>query len=133
MQSLTGQLQAIFGLVVFLSIAWGLSERRAMPDWRLVSVGLGLQLVIALIMFKIPAIQGVLAVLNQGVNAIAAATEAGTRFVFGYLGGDPANLGLVDRSGCQDLAREYLDELRGVSGEAARIAEKSRATSFGSD
>ena len=92
MQSLAGQAQAVLGLLVFISIAWALSERRTLPDWRLITVGLGLQLIIALIMFKIPAIQGVLALLNSAVNAIASATEAGTQFVFGYLGGDPANV-----------------------------------------
>lgn len=92
MQSVTGQIQAIFGLMIFISIACALSERRAWPNWRLIFVGLGLQLIVALIMFKLPIVQTVLAWLNKGVNAIASATEAGTQFVFGYLGGEPANI-----------------------------------------
>ncbi|HIG43470.1 MAG: nucleoside transporter C-terminal domain-containing protein [bacterium] len=92
MQSVTGHLQAVFGLIVFILIAWGLSERRSRPDWRLISVGLGVQVVIALLMFKVPAIQSLLGLLNQGVIAMVSATETGTQFVFGYLGGDVSNV-----------------------------------------
>ena len=88
MQSLFEHLQALFGLAIFILIAWGMSERRERLDWRLIVVGFGLQFAIGLIMFKIPAIKIGLGLMNDGVRAIAAATQAGSVFVFGFLGGD---------------------------------------------
>ncbi len=44
---------------------------------------------LAVLLLKIPALKQVLAAVNDAVNAIAAATRAGTSFVFGYLGGAP--------------------------------------------
>src|SRR5204863_8015314 len=44
-------------------------------------------LVTAIILIKIPQVVAAFAYVNQAVGAIAAATRAGTSFVFGYLGG----------------------------------------------
>ncbi len=55
-------------------------------------IGIVLQFVIALIMFKIPFVQTVLVWMNSGVAAISSATEAGTGLVFGYLGGNPGEV-----------------------------------------
>lgn len=82
-------LQALFGLVVFIALAWALSETRRLPDWKVITAGLGLQIVVALLMLWVPLVQDVLKLLNEGVSAISLATEAGTKFVFGYLGGQP--------------------------------------------
>lgn len=82
-------LQALFGLVVFIGLAWVLSEKRSLPDWKVILAGLGLQVAVALLMLKVPLVQDALKLLNAGVSAIALATEAGTQFVFGYLGAQP--------------------------------------------
>lgn len=86
------QLQAILGLAVFISIAVLFSEQRRLPNWRLLAAGLGLQIIFALLVFRIDFIRQVLYGINLAVAAIVSATEAGTLFVFGYLGGDPANV-----------------------------------------
>jgi CNT family concentrative nucleoside transporter len=75
--------------VVFIALAWVLSEQRRLPDWKVIAAGLGLQIAVALLMLWIPLVQDALKLLNEGVSAISLATEAGTRFVFGYLGGQP--------------------------------------------
>ena len=85
-------LQALLGIFVFIAIAVGCSEDRRLPNWKLLAVGLGLQLLIAFVVFQLEFVQRVLAAINQGVAAIVAATEAGTMFLFGYLGGDPADV-----------------------------------------
>ncbi len=82
-------LQVLLGLIVFIALAWALGESRKLPDWKVITAGLALQVVIALLMLWVPLVQDALQLLNQGVSAIANATEAGTRFVFGYLGGQP--------------------------------------------
>ncbi|MGH8658321.1 MAG: Na+ dependent nucleoside transporter N-terminal domain-containing protein, partial [Gammaproteobacteria bacterium] len=48
-----------------------------------------IQLGIALVFLKFPPLRQVFSVLNQSVLALQGATEAGTSFVFGYLGGAP--------------------------------------------
>ncbi|MFZ3035311.1 MAG: nucleoside transporter C-terminal domain-containing protein [Parvibaculum sp.] len=83
-------LQSAFGLAVIICLGWSLSERRAAFSLRQVLAGVALQIVIALVMLKLPvARQGLLA-LNSAVDALNKATLAGTGFVFGYLGGGPA-------------------------------------------
>lgn len=82
-------LQGAFGLLVLTAIAWLISENRRALRWRVPVAGLGLQLVIALLVLRLPQARSVFASLNDGVVALQNATEAGTSFVFGYLGGGP--------------------------------------------
>jgi len=51
------------------------------------AVGLGLQIVIALVLLKMPIAKDFFLLLGDGVQAILTATKIGTTFVFGYLGG----------------------------------------------
>jgi concentrative nucleoside transporter, CNT family len=82
-------LQSAFGVVALLAIAWLLSEARRAVPWKQVGLALAVTVVIALAMLKIPQVVAAFAYVNQAVGAIAAATRAGTSFVFGYLGGGP--------------------------------------------
>lgn len=84
--------QATLGVFAFIGIAIVLSEQRRLPNWRLVAGGLGLQIAFALLAFRFEALQVVLQAINRVVQAITAAVESGTSLVFGYLGGDPANV-----------------------------------------
>ena len=84
--------QATLGIFAFIGIAIVLSEQRRLPNWRLVAGGLGLQFAFALLAFRFEALQVVLQAINRVVQAITAAVESGTSLVFGYLGGDPANV-----------------------------------------
>lgn len=79
--------QGIIGIIALLGIAWAFSENRKARPWRLVIGGLGVQLVLALILLKIPVFRDVFLSLNNVVLALQDATRAGTSFVFGYLGG----------------------------------------------
>lgn len=84
--------QALFGIVVFVAIAVVLSEQRTLPGWRLLVAGLGLQFLFAFAVFNLNFLQQILGLINRGVNAVVNATESGTLFIFGYLGGDPLNV-----------------------------------------
>ncbi len=79
---------ALLGLVVFPLLAWGLGEHRNRVRWRLVGLGLLLQVFLAAALLYLPVMQAVFGGLNQGVLALQEATEAGTTLVFGYLGGE---------------------------------------------
>lgn len=83
------RLQSLAGFLAFAVLAWLLSEKRGRVDLRVVLSGMLLQVVIALILLKIPGIQLVFFWLNRAVEALEESTRAGTSFVFGYLGGAP--------------------------------------------
>ena len=85
----TLQLQSGFGLLGLCLLAWALGGFRRGVAWRVVVVGIGLQILLALALLHIPAMRAVFSVFGQGVNALAEATRAGTSLVFGYLGGAP--------------------------------------------
>src|SRR5207244_7009214 len=70
-----------------LLFAWGLSEDRFRVPWRIVIVGVLLQFGLVLLLARFPPIAAVFLLLNRAVEAVQKATEAGTSFVFGYLGG----------------------------------------------
>src|SRR6202035_323521 len=82
-------LQSTLGILVILALAWLISENRRAVNWRQAGIALGVTLLLALVMLKVPKVEVVFALINDAVNAIATATRAGTSFVFGYVGGGP--------------------------------------------
>ena len=85
-----GVLQAALGLVVLLGFAWAVSENRPAISVRVVASAMALQIVLAVLLLRVPPITVALSWLNKAVEALRQATLAGTSFVFGYLGGGPA-------------------------------------------
>jgi concentrative nucleoside transporter, CNT family len=81
------QLQSAFGVLALLGIAWALGENRRAVSWRQAAIGLAVTLVTALVLIKLPLVAHAFGAINDAVNTIAAASRAGTSFVFGYLGG----------------------------------------------
>lgn len=79
--------QSTFGLAVLVFLAWLFSEQRSRFPWKLVLIGLSLQLGIALALLKLPTTQTLFMMFNGLVLALEQATQAGTQMVFGYLGG----------------------------------------------
>jgi len=82
-------LQSTLGILAILALAWLISENRRAVNWRQAGIGLGVTLLLALVMLKVPKVEVVFALINDAVGAIPAATRAGTAFVFGYVGGGP--------------------------------------------
>jgi CNT family concentrative nucleoside transporter len=80
-------LQSAFGIVALLAIAWALGENRRAVSLRQAAIGLAVTLVTAVILIKLPIVAKAFSAINDAVGAIAAATRAGTSFVFGYVGG----------------------------------------------
>ncbi|MCE3230276.1 MAG: nucleoside:proton symporter [Alphaproteobacteria bacterium] len=79
--------QGIAGIFVFLGVAWLLSENRRAVQKRDILLGLGLQVGLAVIITQFPLIRYAFESLSKGVEVLKHATQAGTQFVFGYLGG----------------------------------------------
>lgn len=86
---MTEILQSLLGLVAFMAIAWLISENRRAGGLRVALIGIALQLLIATLILRVPFLQIVFTALNSAVVALEAASNAGTSFVFGYLGGGP--------------------------------------------
>jgi concentrative nucleoside transporter, CNT family len=80
-------MRGLLGIAVILVFAWAISEDRRRVPWRAVAAGVVLQFVLALVFLKIPLARSAFLLLNRAVEALQSATEAGTGFVFGYLGG----------------------------------------------
>jgi len=83
-------LQACAGLLVFCGLAWLASENRRRLPVREVVVGLGLQFLLAVILLGLEPARRLVNSVNYLVRGLQTATESGSTFVFGYLGGGTA-------------------------------------------
>ena len=68
-------MRGLVGWAALLLLAWALSENRPAIPWRIVTGSLALQWTLAVLL------------LNGTVDALQRATDDGTAFLFGYLGG----------------------------------------------
>ena len=82
-------LQSVAGAVAIIAIAFAISENRGAVNWRQAGIGLAVTFLLALRLLKVPEVKIAFVGINRAVEAIAAATKAGTSFVFGYIGGGP--------------------------------------------
>ena len=80
-------LQSFLGFLVFIGIAWLISENRSQIHWKLIFIGVATQFFLGLLFFRVPFFQVAISKLNGFVLAIEQSTRAGTSMVFGYLGG----------------------------------------------
>ncbi len=81
-------MQGLLGFAVLLALAWALSEDRGAIRWRTVGVGIGLQWGWGALLIGFAPARAAFLLLNDAANALQHATDAGTAFLFGYLGGD---------------------------------------------
>jgi CNT family concentrative nucleoside transporter len=114
-------LHGIFGLSMLTLIAWSLSEARSQVTVKVIAAGIGLQLILAIILLKMPGSQQLFLALNSAVMSIQQATEAGTGFVFGYLGGGSAPFAITDPSRSFILAFQALPLVLVVSALSALL------------
>jgi CNT family concentrative nucleoside transporter len=80
-------IQGSLGLLAFIGIAWLLSENKKNISIRMVAVGLGIQILLGVLLLKLDFFRDLFIWLNNVVLALEESTQAGTSFVFGYLGG----------------------------------------------
>ncbi len=82
-------LQAVLGIAAFVGIAMLFSSNWRRVNWKLVAFAIALQFIICLLLLKAPGIREALQYVNNAVGALGAATQKGTSFVYGYMGGGP--------------------------------------------
>jgi len=100
--------QALAGIAGLIALAWLASERKRAVPWRAVGGGLALQVALALALLKLPLAKDAFLALNDTLLALERATQAGTSFVFGYLGGGKAPFAETDPAASFILAFRAL-------------------------
>jgi CNT family concentrative nucleoside transporter len=113
--------QAAAGIALLIALAWALSENRRAVRWRLVAAGLALQLVLAALLLLVPWLREAIFALNGVLGVIERATQAGTRFVFGYLAGGPTPFAETDPAASFVLAFRALPLVLVVSALSALL------------
>jgi CNT family concentrative nucleoside transporter len=77
----------LLGLVLIVLIAWLFSENKRRFPFLLALGAIAVQAVLVVALFAIPNSQAVLAGVTAAVDGLSHATDQGTQFVFGFLGG----------------------------------------------
>ena len=85
----------LIGIVVILGIAFALSHNRRRINWRVVAWGLGLQVLFAIFVLRIPLGQRLFRALGDFVTSILSFSYVGSQFVFGELGKPNSSLGVI--------------------------------------
>ncbi len=94
--SLNTLLRGILGLFSLVVIAFLFSANRKAINWKTAGIGLGIQLVLAVGILKVPAIQWFFNLLGGFFNEILNFTLAGSEFLFGgLLNLDNPNIGYI--------------------------------------
>ncbi len=115
------QLQSLLGICAIIACAWALSEDRTRFSWRMVAGTLLLQAGIAVVLLKVPLARNALFGLNAVVSAVTAAANAGTAFVFGYLGAGPAPFAVTNPANLVNLAFTILPLIVVIGALAAML------------
>ncbi len=89
------RLTGLLGLAFILSIGVLLSRNRRAIRWRVVAWGLGLQVLFAIFVLRIPAGQALFRWLGALVTGILSYSYVGSQFVFGELGKPNSTLGVI--------------------------------------
>lgn len=71
------------GIGLLLGAAFLMSENRRAINWRLVGAGIGLQLILALLILKVPGTKEAFAALGHGIDRLLDCAVDGAAFVFG--------------------------------------------------
>lgn len=76
-------LHGLFGVVVLTLIAWLLSDNRKKVNWRTVGGALALQIVLALLILKVPFVAAGFDFIARGFVRVISFTDFGSDFLFG--------------------------------------------------
>ena len=94
-RSVGARLTGIFGLLLILSLGFGLSRNRGAISWRVVAWGVALQTLFAVFVLRVPIGQKIFAALGAVVTKILGFSYAGSEFVFGEIGKQHSSIGVV--------------------------------------
>jgi CNT family concentrative nucleoside transporter len=89
------RLSGLLGLVLIVGLGVALSHQRRAIRWRVIAWGLGLQLLFAVFVLRVPAGQALFRWLGDLVTGILGYSYIGSEFVFGELGKQHSSLGVI--------------------------------------
>jgi concentrative nucleoside transporter, CNT family len=78
-----GRFQGIIGIVLILGIAYLFSNNKKRINYRVIVTGMALQLFIAVLILKVPAVTGFFQLLGKGMSKIEIFARKGASFVYG--------------------------------------------------
>ena len=81
--------RSLVAIALIVLAAWLLSEHKKRFPFLLTIGALAAQVGLVLALFALPNAQALLSAISGAVDGLASATDKGTEFVFGYLGGRP--------------------------------------------
>ncbi|SEG17863.1 NupC/NupG family nucleoside CNT transporter [Algoriphagus boritolerans] len=81
-------LRGTFGLAIIVLVAFIFSSNKKKIDWRLVVIGISLQLVFGFLITKVEFVRAGFELLSEGFVKFLSFSEAGAIFIFGDLAGD---------------------------------------------
>lgn len=80
--SIAGVLRGLLGISFLLAIGWLLSEKRKSISWGLIGKGLLLQVILALLILKVPFVSDIFAYVSRGFVRVISFTDFGSDFLF---------------------------------------------------
>lgn len=95
MDFLNDLFRASLGVTVLLGICYLLSSNRKAINWRLVAIGMGLQLVLAFFILIVPGVSSIFDWISKGFTSVIAFTAAGSQFMFGNIVTDMSSFGYI--------------------------------------
>ncbi|MCB0533527.1 MAG: Na+ dependent nucleoside transporter [Lewinellaceae bacterium] len=87
--------RGLLGIVALLGICYALSRNRQAINWRLVASGIGLQLVFAILVLKVPGVSWAFDEFAKVFTYIIKWSEEGARFLFGDLATGDKGFGYI--------------------------------------
>ena len=91
--------QSLVGVALTIGLCWALSEKRSAFPARLALGAVAVQAGLVLLLFGLPSARPVLAGAGAAVDGLSASTQAGVKFVFGFLAGADGQPYAVTNSG----------------------------------
>ena len=88
-------IKALGGIVVLLAIAFVFSVHKKHINWRTVFIGIGLQLLLALLLLKAPYVNQGFQVVASGFVKLLSFTKEGSAFLFGDLVTNTQSYGFI--------------------------------------
>lgn len=81
-------LRGVFGLAVIVLVAFIFSSNKKKIDWRLVGIGILLQLIFGFLITQVPIVESAFAMVSRGFVKFLSFSRDGAAFIFGDLAGD---------------------------------------------
>jgi CNT family concentrative nucleoside transporter len=114
--------RSLLGVGLILLMCWLVSERRRAFPWRLALGAVAAQAGLVALLFGVPATRGALTGAGAAVNGLSASTQAGVKFVFGFLAGaDGQPYAVTDAAGLFTLGFRVLPVILVICGLSALL------------